>query len=285
MKLLRESLLVLALGLTLSSASAPSESVIVIEKHALPWHAWNNPVVKPHFTWPEFRKKVAELNKLPDTDYAFERLRRGTVLRIPALPGTTASASDIARAKKQQLDLDEARFKVEKDAWHREKETLKAELEARGLPLYKNFFFYLAVVCALLAGGTVVHFVSLQYYKVFDGMSPADMRKLKADATHMRHQLRESETRDHFLQQYTHAFEVPDDIGKVFGKMHLVYLLKAEPIEGDPAVQVFGESFPVKVKNLKRFFYEARSSKPHVLKYYHIVQVEKEADTVATGRL
>jgi hypothetical protein len=283
MRLLRESVLLLALGLSLSSATAPGETSFKVKRGQYPWHVWNSPVYKQNYTWPEFRKQVAELNNLPNTEVAFRHLKRDTELKIPALPGATASASDIAKAKADQKAIDDATHSVDKALWDTEKKRLQDALDRAVGSIYSNYSFWLWVLGTLLIGAGIAYFITRRYYDVDPDSS--ELRRLRAETTHLRHQLRESDARDYFLKEYTYAYEVPDDLGRVFGKTKHVYLLKAEPIEGEEAVYVHGETLPVKVRNLKRYFFEAGRNKPHVLEYYHITKSDREADTVPTGRL
>jgi hypothetical protein len=285
MRLLRESVLVLALGLSLSSTAAPSETSFIVKRGAYPWHVWNSPVYKDNFTWPEFRKKVAELNGLQNNDKAFRHLKRGTELKVPAPLGVEASPNEVARIRADQQAQDKQAFAEVEKGLRSEIKRLEDAVSSTSVSVFRNGFFWLCVGLAFVVGGTIVY-ILLRHRRDYEApelLESPRLRKLEAEVTHLRHWKRESEVRDYFLDQYTLPFVVPDELGKVLGKTHTIYLQRAEPIDGEPAVLVYGEQRPVKLKNLKKHLYNASDE---TLRFYKIEKGYVEStDTAPTTAL
>lgn len=253
MSLMRESIVVLALGLSLSSAAAPGETSFKVRRGQYPWHVWNSPVYKQNFTWPEFRKEVAKLNNLPDDNKSFRRLKRNTELKIPALPGAAPSASDIAKAKAEQRELDKAEFNALAGVLQSENQRLRDTLGKAAGSIYKNPVFWLWVVATGVVVGVAAYFffprqklsksgdfqeiLRLRYEneKAEKRLAEAEeaANKYSSEFQELR---RESDSRDHFIGKYTETYELPSDIGSFKGKHNRIYLLRRDELDGDPAV-------------------------------------------------
>jgi hypothetical protein len=293
MKLLKESLLVLALGLSLSSATPTAGPSVLVKAGSYPWNVWKGPLYNEAYPgiegYERFKKEVAVLNPndLPDSsERSFRKIGKRVRLTYPALPGTTASASDIAKAKADQKSVDDSVHAAEKAIWESKMRDLQKAYDLAAGSMYKNLAFWFVVIAALLIGGGLAYVITRRHYEAEP--DPVELRKLSAENTHLRHELRNRDAQDHFLKLYTHAFEVPEDIGKVFGKTKYIYLLKAHPIDGEEAVFIHGHDLPIKVGNVKRYLYDASRNKPEVLRYYHISRktVEEEVgDTEPTRAL
>jgi hypothetical protein len=284
MKLLKESLLILALGLSLSSATTSGETSFTVKPGAYPWHVWNSPVYKENFTWPEFKKQVAELNGLQNNERAFRHLARGTTLKIPALPGTTASASDIAKAKADQKAVDDAAHAVDKSLWDTEKKRLQDALNLAAGSMYKNLTFWLWVVGALFIGAGLMYFLRP---KLVDETDSEEVIALRRERLSLQNTLRnrdqeiaqtraellelrrESDARDHFIGKYAEPYEVPNDIGSFKGKHNRIYVLRTDPIDSEPAVLLWNGTkyVTVKRKGLNKWFDEHKNDNA-VLEFY-----------------
>lgn len=274
------------LALLLAMLSAASAAKYEAKPGQWTWNVWMSPPYREAYpNWLEFRAKVAALNGIKDTDEAFRRLEPNTMLEYPSI-----ATADISR----EIELAVAKLKAEREQAVAKLNERIAELE-HGLKLadeklalaavrtgeLPGWFSWgwsfwnillIALLLAAVAGLFLMHraapiaAVPSDYNTVVD-----ERRRLQEENDYLRF----------FLDKYAYPYELPQDFGSIKGRSRRIYLQRAQSIDGDDAVFVYGTPHPVKVANLKERFANAD---PKLYDYYGLIKGDIPTSRIRTVR-
>lgn len=219
-----------------------AEETFHIKEGRYLWDVWEAPPYREAFpSWEKFKEEVARINNLPNTEKAFRTLERNRELKLPNLPRAEVYAHQIAMLEAEVQSL-KNKFHEADRAHEKEISRLNdvAASEARWQGIWRN--------------GLVMAIALLIVVVLVFGWESRQARKKKEILVQ---RIADFETKNqeleflgHYARRYLEPVEIPRNIARVIdGRSNRIYLPKADPIEGDPAV-ILPAKGPVKIKRL-----------------------------------